>query len=455
MGPLKHLALLAILATAVYAIPDRRGEKSIGIFNIVKFPNDVCQSDTATKLGTCFTAEECATRNGVASGSCADGYGVCCIITISCGGRSSDNCTHLSQAPSATPNTDSTVLDRQCSYTICPASTTVNKIRLDIAMFTIAPPVVAPANGKAIGTETQGFALGSCISDSFSVTGTGGPYPVICGVNDDQHMIVETDGTTCVTATFSFGLANQQRSYEIHVIQYDRLNEMGGPPNCLQFYTGLTGTVRSFNWVNTMSTHLANQFYDVCVRPEAGRCVTCWSPTISGNGANAAVGNAAKMTVGSFGVSNGKSSTDAVAKSGAGQTQCPGNNGDSNDFVLIRNGAKNAAANIGSGNGINADVVAAAEVGSPSVFCGRFLSLPDNNGDGVTNDGTVCTRSTNFRLGVHFDAGEGIGDGTAAQAMPNLITKNEASGKLTAADNALETPLGTQGFSLGFAQMLC
>jgi len=450
MGPLKHLALLAILATAVYAIPDRRGEKSIGIFNIVKFPNDVCQSDTATKLGTCFTAEECATRNGVASGSCADGYGVCCIITISCGGRSSDNCTHLSQAPSATPNTDSTVLDRQCSYTICPASTTVNKIRLDIAMFTIAPPVVAPANGKAIGTETQGFALGSCISDSFSVTGTGGPYPVICGVNDDQHMIVETDGTTCVTATFSFGLANQQRSYEIHVIQYDRLNEMGGPPNCLQFYTGLTGTVRSFNWVNTMSTHLANQFYDVCVRPEAGRCVTCWSPTISGNGANAAVGNAAKMTVGSFGVSNGNSGADE-AKAGAGIANCELTaDADSNDFVMIRNGEANNPADVGSGNGINSNVVKAAELANPSVFCGRFL----NPTEAKTNDATVCTRSTNFRLGVHFDAGEAVGDGNTAGAAGQLNT-NEASGKLTAGTNALESPLATQGFSLGFAQMPC
>ena len=29
--------------------------------------------------GTCYTAEECASRDGVASGSCAEGYGVCCI----------------------------------------------------------------------------------------------------------------------------------------------------------------------------------------------------------------------------------------------------------------------------------------------------------------------------------------------------------------------------------------
>jgi len=446
MGPLKHLALLAVLATAVYAIPNHRGEKSIGIFNIVKFPNDVCSSNTPNILGTCFTSEECATRNGVASGSCADGYGVCCVITIPCGGRSSDNCTHLSQAPSATPNTDSTILNRQCSYTICPASTTVNKIRLDIATFTIAGPVAPPQDGAAAGTDGEAFSLGSCTMDSFSVIGSGGPYPVICGVNDNQHMIVDTDGTTCVTATFSYGLMTQTRNYEIHVIQYDRLNEMGGPPNCLQFYTGLSGTVRSFNWVNVMSTHLANQFYDVCVRPEAGQCITCWSPTISGNGGAAAKNGAAAKTVGSFGVSNGGDSAAGAGKSGAGQAKCPSGTAgaDSNDFVLIRTATDSTAANIGPGNGINRPTITSAEAKAASVFCGRFL----NTATGTQFDATVCTRATNFRLGVNFDSFEAVsGPGK------NMENTDEASGQVSG--TALEAPLGTQGFSLGFQQMTC
>jgi len=450
MGPLKHLALLAILATAVYAIPDRRGEKSIGIFNIVKFPNDVCQSNKANTLGTCFTSEECATRNGVASGSCADGYGVCCVITIPCGGRSSDNCTHLSQAASTTPNTDSTTLNRQCTYTICPASATVNKIRLDIAMFTIAGPVAAPVSGDAAGTTGKNFALGSCNMDQFTVTGTGGPYPVICGVNDDQHMIVETDGTTCVTATFSFGLANQNRNYEIHVIQFDRLNQMGGPPNCLQYYTGLTGVVRSFNWVNVESTHLANQFYDVCVRPEAGRCVTCWAPTITGS--YDAEGNTDAKTVGSFGVSNGDSEAGTgaagagTAKSGAGVANCPGSATDSFDFVSIRHGTTNDAAKIGTGNGINQAKITQAEIAFPSLFCGRYLN---NAAKGATTDITICTRATNFRLGVNFDSGEAI----AATPGLDQASTTEPSGQVDNGKNVV--PLGTQGFSLSFEQMTC
>ena len=29
--------------------------------------------------GTCYTDAECQTREGTASGSCAEGYGVCCV----------------------------------------------------------------------------------------------------------------------------------------------------------------------------------------------------------------------------------------------------------------------------------------------------------------------------------------------------------------------------------------
>ena len=35
------------------------------------------------QMGTCYTAEECEDNSGTASGSCADGYGVCCICKCS------------------------------------------------------------------------------------------------------------------------------------------------------------------------------------------------------------------------------------------------------------------------------------------------------------------------------------------------------------------------------------
>jgi hypothetical protein len=64
-----------------------------------------------------------------------------------------------------------------------------------------------------------------------------------------QHLIVDSDGSTCVTAAFSYGLSStQSRAYTIKVTQFESTNEMGGPTGCLQFFTGDTGTVSSFNY---------------------------------------------------------------------------------------------------------------------------------------------------------------------------------------------------------------
>ena len=47
---------------------------------IVFLQNNVCDTGGNGNMdGTCYTAEECTARDGVATGSCADGYGVCCV----------------------------------------------------------------------------------------------------------------------------------------------------------------------------------------------------------------------------------------------------------------------------------------------------------------------------------------------------------------------------------------
>merc|ERR1712079_566842 len=199
---LKQLALLAIFATAVYAEEPRdKTKKAIGIFNIVKFNNDVC--DTGNQMnGTCYTAEECTNRNGVASGSCADGYGVCCVITMTCGATTSENCTYMSQDMSATPARDSDD-SRSCSYTICPVTSDVRRIRLELTTFDIEGPFTPALDGAAGATAAgatadTGTAIGQCRGDQF-VAATGlGSSPIICGTNAGQHMVLDTDGSMCV-----------------------------------------------------------------------------------------------------------------------------------------------------------------------------------------------------------------------------------------------------------------
>ena len=47
------------------------------IFTIVRFQNEPCVT-SAFNNGTCYTKSDCANRGGVAQGSCASGFGVCC-----------------------------------------------------------------------------------------------------------------------------------------------------------------------------------------------------------------------------------------------------------------------------------------------------------------------------------------------------------------------------------------
>jgi len=410
MGPLK-LALLVVLATTlVYAQPadNQRKRKAIGIFNIVKFPNDVCATDsTATPSGTCFTAEECSDKSGVASGSCADGYGVCCIISLACGGTTSANCTYLTQAATTTPPTGG------CSYTICPGDSTVNRIRLDLTMFSIAGPPSLPAiNADASGSSS---ATGGCTTDSFSVTGTRGPYPVICGVNTGQHMIVDTDGSTCVKATFSYGAGSASRSYSIHATQYSSTNSMGGPPGCLQYFTGTTGTVSSFNWqgvtTRTSSVHLQNQDYNICVRQERGSCHICWNPTTGGTQNTAS---------GTFGLSV---SAIAISSTSVVGDTC------ATDFVVLEGAQTETAAK-------NTAVVTPGN----DRICGRFFS----SANAATADTTACSRATPFILGVVTDGSEALTGGQVL-ATTNELADGAAAGMATA-------PFGTLGFQLAFFQ---
>jgi len=426
--------LILIVATLSHALPEdiARRKKAIGIFNVVSFPNIGCIGSGSLN-GTCYTTEECASRDGVSSGSCADGFGVCCVITLTCGGTTRENCTYLSQTASTSPsvNADNSEM---CSYTICPVSSSISRIRFDLSMFDIAGPnTPADQSGQAANTANTGGSIGHCLTDSFIVSGA----PTICGVNTGQHMIVNSDGEECITATFSFSGNAASRNYQIHVLQYDRTDSdnLAGPPGCLQWMMGDEGTVTSFNWqgvgtaAGAVSTHLANQDYNICVRQNANFCYICWNP--SGIGA-------ADNIVGTFGVSNAGDATAADVKSGV-DFDCPDAN-DSNDWVILTGAVQSA-----DGTGNDAAAVLNNDANAKfSRFCGRHFSAALA---GEQVDRIICTKDTPFQLGVHFDNREATDAAGVAQA-----NMNEAADGVNA---AYDNPLGTIGFSLFFRQITC
>ena len=197
---------------------------------------------TNGRNGTCYTEEECTTRGGINSGTCAGGYGICCVgklvkhlqlkdyanmnmkhfkldfiliwltltffnvvnavkvffknffqttlhflkisVTITCGQTTSDNNSYMILSTSDTPTMP------ECSYKICGASKDICRIRFDFTKFVIADPNTGTATTTAPSTTvaTQGYTIGHCHLDRFSISSMGNKgSPIICGTNTGQH----------------------------------------------------------------------------------------------------------------------------------------------------------------------------------------------------------------------------------------------------------------------------
>jgi len=385
--------------------------KSISIFNVVKFPNDACQG-SGSQNGTCYTAEECSSIGGTNAGSCAEGYGVCCTISLTCTGTSmshssSQNNTHLIMAATTSP-------PMGCSYSICPLSSNICRIRLDFQTFLIAAP-----GGFIASLTTILGGPGSCRTDTFSATGSLGGSPIICGQNQNQHMFVDTDGEECVSANFAFGgVTTINRQFDIKVTQYDCMDiENGGPSGCLQYFTAAAGLVSSYNYpigaaavVNNQNggatnfQHLNSQNYVICFRRTAGNCALCFSPDVRTTAINQ-----------SFGISS-----TAIAEQGAIDAAC------TTDYLVIPGAMHNV---IGT-------MSLAMALANPKAALGAYKTCGANLSPvaGMTTT-TVCTGELPFRIRFFSDGNEE--NAAAAQATSDLNAK------------------GTVGFSLDYWQAAC
>jgi len=373
-------AFLAIISSAHCEESNR--DARFSIFQIIKFANEPCEG--GTRNGTCFTAQECEDQGGTDSGSCADGFGVCCSIVLTEGGSSSLNQSYMVQDASTT------VDEGTMMYTICPCSTDVCRIRFDFTQFMLAGPYVntdgtTSGAGTGAGAE-EAFAAGDCLTDTFSITGPNSGTPIICGTNDGQHMIVDTDGSSCLTVNFGIGgTTGTSRNWDIMTTQYRCGEEAGGPPGCLQWHMEGTGSVRSFNFprqargaaVADTTTHLSSQRYSICIRRPAGTTNICYIPCTYDDG------SATNMQE-SFGLSIGPDA--AAAKSAVSVSECQ------QDYIEI----------IG---GTTAIIAAMGIVSDNNMWCGRTFQTATNLAYDAAGN-SVCTASAPFRIRVNFDEDE-------------------------------------------------
>merc|ERR1711971_664968 len=400
-----------------------REGKVLPVFQVIKFPNDICTG--ATRNGTCYTAEECSSKGGTSDGTCASGFGVCCVFTLACGGSASENQTYLVQAAVTT-------LTSPCKYTICPVATNICRIRFDFTTMVLANAVqgTAVAVGATTASSLDGPLIGDCVDDQFSISGgTGRGTPTICGPNTGYHMIVDADstGNTCHTALFNIGgTTATSRSWNVLVTHYSCGDtDSSGWPGCLQYYTATANNIQNFGFpttgaVTAQVTHLSNQHYDICIRRASGSCYICYSPTIIA-AILAAIGTPIAAQI-SFGVSVGATLANPASLI---------SNTCTNDWIEIP-GADTAAI----------AAISAAALTNGGRVCGRVLASVTvaESDDTIAGVGTVCARHLPFRVGVNFDNAERDSIGTA-----DMTTLTEANG----------SPGGIIGFKLTYFQISC
>ena len=131
---------------------------------------------TCRLTGECCTSSECAAKTGgLSDGSCASGFGTCCIISQSgCGGDVTQNSTHLQNTgyPSAYDQSAT------CLYRLNKLDPDICFFRLDFVVFSL--DVTVSASNWDCSKDRLEFTTPSSLAP-----------PTICGYNTGQHMYLD------------------------------------------------------------------------------------------------------------------------------------------------------------------------------------------------------------------------------------------------------------------------
>ena len=393
------------------------------MFNVVTFPNVACGASTGYN-GTCYTASECTSKGGTASGSCASSFGVCCVFNLPCGGSTTQNNTYAIIASYSTSS------DKDpCAYTICKQNSDVCKLRIDFDTLVLAGPY-APTP-VVVADETK---WGDCSTDTLTVTNPGGPSPpIICGLNTGQHMYVPaSDACNTINIDVDSGTTTTTRKWQIKVTQYECGNQMAPEYDCLQYFTAQTGTIATFNWDTSSTTvastqvHLSHQYYDICFRRQRGYCSLCLSPEIAPASST--------KTASSYGLgssSDADTSKSAVGDKCTGLTTEPAAGG-FGDYIEI--------ANLQPGTGTSGTL-------GVNRMCGAVWDATSSSDkDEIA---TACTFTTPFRIGVHLDQGEVLA------VDPGASDKLDKVENLDTTKLAKNEGLGYTGFYMAYWMNAC
>jgi len=370
---------------------ENRDGKLFSLFSIVQFKNDACRSsqslsntaDTVARNGTCYSSTECSDKSGTAAGGCAAGFGVCCVfIYENSGSTISQNCSYLRNVgyPSGYTDTSSiTATIQKCDPSVC-------YLRLDFESFDI--------NGLSDSAEYAGAATPKTLTecqDKFQITSSAetNTLPIICGSNAGQHVYIDMGAGASDTAQLAFTFSGTySRFYEIKVTQVECSNEYGQYPGCFQYHTGLAGRVETFNFANCPTqSHLPNQDYSICVRPEAGYDCVQWQICGGTTCGSATIGAYTFPTVDVTKVPPICSAFSLGTKADAG-AKTSNNEKCSTDYIVI------PGASIPCCQGANPQPMASA-------ICGFYFNIDPTNA--LSNQAAICDCVAPYNIDVKFN----------------------------------------------------
>ncbi|CAH0399811.1 unnamed protein product [Chilo suppressalis] len=229
------------------------------VFQVVEFEHVACVSTSGLE-GTCLHEYECESSGGSMMGTCADGYGTCCVTLFKCDGQSSEQLGWFTNPGFPSPSSDRL----SCSFTLNKASDDIKQIRLDFETF-----------------ELLGPTDGTCQQDLFVVSGqnTNNIIPILCGINTGQHLYVEVGDTKGPIYLSVQTYAPENRLYSIKVSQLTWADELASPTGCLQYYSEAQGYIESFNskdrseiGIPRIPSYLNNLNYAICINRAQGTC---------------------------------------------------------------------------------------------------------------------------------------------------------------------------------------
>ncbi|CAL8123174.1 unnamed protein product [Orchesella dallaii] len=236
----------------------------ISMLMMIRLQNAPCATE-ANGNGTCYPRAQCQQLGGQGFGTCAAGFGVCCVFQKTCNSETNQNVTYFVN-PEWPGTYDGSI---ECPITVQKVDSNICQYRLDFEEFTLAQP--EPVDHI-------------CESDVFVVAG-GRPVPPICGENAGQHMYVDAGPSSgnikinIVTSGESYA-----RKWRIKISQIPCNAQYRAGDSCLQYFTSMSGRIKSFNYGDpTMmgpeyGMQLSAQEYTTCVRAEEGFCGIVYVP---------------------------------------------------------------------------------------------------------------------------------------------------------------------------------